>query len=50
MEKKHGLVDFMKDEKKEKNKRLHQGSSRHSRFGTCVGIKDKNSDVKRMVL
>ncbi|CAI2382058.1 unnamed protein product [Moneuplotes crassus] len=48
--KKKTLKDYMKKEIDEKKKRQTNRSSRHSRFGTNIVLKDKkNSEIKRMV-
>lgn len=49
LEKKQGLKDYMKKEKSDRNKRMQKGSTRHSRFNTCVEILNKNSNSKRLV-
>jgi hypothetical protein len=39
----------MNNEKKAKQKRIQQMSSRHSRFGTNIVVKDKNSQLERIL-
>lgn len=39
----------MKKERVDRNKRIQKGSSRHSRFNTCITIRDKNTNLQRMV-
>ena len=43
------LKDYMSNEKKTKQRRVQQMSSRHSRFGTKIVVKDKTSHIERIV-
>ena len=47
--KKQTLKDFMSTERKNTQKRASQRSTRHSRFGTCIVIKDKQNGTKKIV-
>ena len=47
--KKQTLKDFMKQEKIESSKKQRQRSTRHSRFGTNIVVKDKATQLSRIV-
>jgi hypothetical protein len=47
--KKQTLKDYMERENKMKNQRMSNMSSRHSRFGTSIVIRDKSSNMSRIV-